>query len=353
MAELNARIIAKASATAGEEPVAGDLEVAELAVNTADGKLFTKHTDNSIVTISGGGGGGGATSLNELTDVSAPAPQDDQVLTYVAGPTSAPEGDFVLTGINGTIEDLSVNSFPILDVNTPPVVGIGTGVSNNSIDFSGTTGGLKVDASTHDKFDLQGDYTIEFHIKYVNGGSSAYAIPMGKQRTNSSSTRAWSTVIQSDTGNFVFNSESAPFGPRVDDVWYHVAIVKSGADAVLYKDGVVIANWPGIAVPPVVTSSPLEIGTLRDGDLQSGTFLLDNIRIANTPLYTGPFTPPTDISYTVGPGEWQANSLPNAAATRAILGIGEYADDAAAGSDGVASGAMYYNTTSSDYRLKA
>lgn len=64
MAELNARIIAKASATAGEEPVAGDLEVAELAVNTADGKLFTKHTDNSIVTISGGGGGGGVTSVD-------------------------------------------------------------------------------------------------------------------------------------------------------------------------------------------------------------------------------------------------------------------------------------------------
>lgn len=39
-------------------------------------------------------------------------------------------------------------------------------------------------------------------------------------------------------------------------------------------------------------------------------------------------------------------------ATRALLGIGEYADDAAAGTGGVASGAMYYNTTSSDYRLK-
>ena len=58
MAELNARIIAKASGTASEEPLAADLEVAELAVNTADGKLFTKHTDGSIVTISGGDGGG-------------------------------------------------------------------------------------------------------------------------------------------------------------------------------------------------------------------------------------------------------------------------------------------------------
>lgn len=42
----------------------------------------------------------------------------------------------------------------------------------------------------------------------------------------------------------------------------------------------------------------------------------------------------------------------NAAVTRTLLGIGEYVDDAAAGAGGVTSGAMYYNTTSSDYRLK-
>jgi hypothetical protein len=69
MAELNARIIAKASGTASEEPLAADLEVAELAVNTADGKLFTKHTDGSVVTISGGGGGGAVDSVNGETGV--------------------------------------------------------------------------------------------------------------------------------------------------------------------------------------------------------------------------------------------------------------------------------------------
>ena len=45
--------------------------------------------------------------------------------------------------------------------------------------------------------------------------------------------------------------------------------------------------------------------------------------------------------------------LRTAAETRTLLGIGEYVDDSAAGTGGVASGAMYYNTTSSDYRLKS
>lgn len=65
MADLSARIKPKKSSTASEVPQAADLEVAELAVNTADGKLFTKHTDGSIVTISGG-----STALNDLSDVS-------------------------------------------------------------------------------------------------------------------------------------------------------------------------------------------------------------------------------------------------------------------------------------------
>jgi len=43
----------------------------------------------------------------------------------------------------------------------------------------------------------------------------------------------------------------------------------------------------------------------------------------------------------------------DASSARTLLGIGEYVDDAAAGTGGVASGAMYYNTTSSDYRLKS
>ena len=85
MADLNARIKPKKSSTASEVPLASDLEIAEIAVNTADGKLFTKHTDNSVVEI--GGGGGGATALDDLTDVDTTtvAPSNGDILQYKLG----------------------------------------------------------------------------------------------------------------------------------------------------------------------------------------------------------------------------------------------------------------------------
>ncbi len=59
MADFIARIKPKKTSVAGEIPSPADLEVSELAVNTADGKLFVKHTDDTIKEISGSGGGGG------------------------------------------------------------------------------------------------------------------------------------------------------------------------------------------------------------------------------------------------------------------------------------------------------
>jgi|TARA_X000001382_G_scaffold79474_1_gene55781 hypothetical protein len=44
-------VIVKKNSSSGNEPSASDLSAGELAVNTADGKLFTKHTDGTIKTI--------------------------------------------------------------------------------------------------------------------------------------------------------------------------------------------------------------------------------------------------------------------------------------------------------------
>lgn len=94
MADLNARIKPKKSSTTGEIPQAADLEVAELAVNTADAKLFVKHTDNSIKEITG------ATAIDDLTDVdtSTTAPSNGDILQY--------DGSNWVTGVgNSSIVD--------------------------------------------------------------------------------------------------------------------------------------------------------------------------------------------------------------------------------------------------------
>lgn len=51
----------KRSAVQGRVPTTGDLQLGELALNTYDGKLYTKKDNGtaSIVEIGAGGGGGG------------------------------------------------------------------------------------------------------------------------------------------------------------------------------------------------------------------------------------------------------------------------------------------------------
>ena len=68
MSDFLARIKPKRSTVSGETPSSLELEVAEIALNTADGKIFTKHTDGSIKEISGSGGGGGG-SIDEIEDI--------------------------------------------------------------------------------------------------------------------------------------------------------------------------------------------------------------------------------------------------------------------------------------------
>ena len=59
MTALSGPIRPKRSTVTGETPAGSDLVNGEIAVNTADGKLFVKHTDGSVKEISGTGNGGG------------------------------------------------------------------------------------------------------------------------------------------------------------------------------------------------------------------------------------------------------------------------------------------------------
>ena len=45
------KVITKKSTVIGKVPLPADLDIGELAVNTADKKLYTKHSNNAVVQI--------------------------------------------------------------------------------------------------------------------------------------------------------------------------------------------------------------------------------------------------------------------------------------------------------------
>ena len=45
------KVITKKSTVVGKVPIPTDLDIGELAVNTADKKLYTKHSNGSVVLI--------------------------------------------------------------------------------------------------------------------------------------------------------------------------------------------------------------------------------------------------------------------------------------------------------------
>jgi hypothetical protein len=57
------------SSTASVVPNPASLEVGELAVNTADAKLWTKHTNGTLVDLNPSGGGSGTTVYSTTIEV--------------------------------------------------------------------------------------------------------------------------------------------------------------------------------------------------------------------------------------------------------------------------------------------
>jgi hypothetical protein len=189
---------------------------------------------------------------------------------------------------------------------------------------------------------------------------------------------------------------------------HHLALTRSGQIVTLYVDGVADGSYDAGVVRTIDLSSGdrKSIGALYNlPSFNFNGYIADVGVFSGTPVWTSNFTPPDnnvayfqgltgglangqvgDVVYdtdgklysatsastwdkvvahpsTLAPADGQVLTWDNAnsqwepgdlqgAAVRAALGIGEYVDDAAAGTGGVASGALYYNTTSSDYRLK-
>jgi len=103
------RIITKRSTVGGEIPTAADLVPGELAVNTADGLIYTKHSDESIITVGSGSGGttvgssGSALSLDELGTFAVGVNTGDLSIEY-SGAGTGPVARSMTVGADGYLK---------------------------------------------------------------------------------------------------------------------------------------------------------------------------------------------------------------------------------------------------------
>jgi hypothetical protein len=392
MADLFARIKPKKSSTTGEIPSAEDLEVSELAVNTADGKLFTKHTDNTIKEISGGGG---ALTLDELTDVDISYALDGYQINqgnYLNA------GEFQLNGSGLLIDKRSKNGKGNLpqpandgplwfstSLNGPftqlTIVGTVGTAGSNAYNISSFVDRSPLDAV------LTGATVIYWHS--VDPTTTP---PNNFVLTYNSAASEWrpggSTNVRTLLGINSWTGNSPDLGQLNNVVSTVTATGYQINQGSFLNPGEFQLNGSGLLIdrrsknglgnlPQPSNNGPLWFSTSPSGPFTQLTIVgtvgtsgsdaynipafvdrspLDAILTGATVVYWHSVNPQVSagnnapLVYSTSTSKWQPGT---ASTVRAILGIGEYATDAAAGSGGVPSGALYFNTTSSRYVLKA
>jgi hypothetical protein len=128
----------KRSSTAGATPAAGSLVTGELALNTADGKLFTKKDNGTIVEIGGSAGGTTIYAGTAMVDFGAGGGNVATVaVTGQAWVTSTSHIDAFLMGTDSTA-DHNADEHSIVDM-TARVISITAGTGFTIQAFSNWT----------------------------------------------------------------------------------------------------------------------------------------------------------------------------------------------------------------------
>lgn len=306
---------------------------------------------NKLASASASGGGG--TTLPSAGDGEALIYENGQ---WVAGPviggvsyTGASDPDYSnvqlllhCNGTNGstTFTDSSQNGLNVTANGNSQISTAQSKFGGASAYFDGTSNGIQVQNSV--LITGTGQFTIEmwFYASSLDGGLMHSGNFNGGYELGlyTSGLKFW-TFNGSDVLTTTAPSTNA---------WHHVAITRDSSNVLrMFVDGSLADSTTGFTED--LFRNLLVIGTSRTTANDFDGYVDDFRLTTGVARYTSAFTPPT--AQLLGAG--QPVSVPAADSLRTLLGIGEYVDDTAAGTGGLSTGELYYNTTSSKYVLKA
>lgn len=160
-----------------------------------------------------------------------------------------------------------------------------------------------------------GDFTIDFWLRTPDitaGGSliSQFATPAGNRAFEIGYryqySQYWIDFSYTSDGTNILGSGNTWNWTPSNNTWYHIAIVRNGANLKLYINGVVHSNTVDMGTNTIYNSTEnLGIGCRIDNPAIAFTGWLDEIRISNgAARWTANFTPPA-APYTVTDGDSQ------------------------------------------------
>ena len=263
----------KRSSTASDTPSASNLAVGELAVNTADAKLFTKHTDGSVKELAGSGGGDGdITAVTAGTGLTGGGTSGDVTVNVDTGisngkipvfTSGAADNDFLR--IDGTAIEGRSASEVLSDIAAMPLAG---GTFTGDVTFTGDNHNIVFDKSD-DALEFADDAKAVFgnsgDLEIFHNGSNSIIQDTGAGNLNIK-TNGTSIKLQTNAGDTMINA------------------IKNGAVELYHDNSKKLETASGgISVTGEVAATSLDISGDVDVD---GTLEADAITVNGTALNT-------------------------------------------------------------------
>ena len=252
----------KNNGTAGVAP--SSLAQGELALNRADGQLYYQNASGGISAVTDTIDGGAASAANLL------------LLRFDGNATDSSVYNRTVTAVGNATTSTTQKKF-----------------GTHAALFDGS--GDRFDVPSSADFNLgASDFTIDFWAwvnASTNGVNERLVVFEGTTQTrgilidNADKTKIGVNLFGS--GYQILSAT----GAISNQTWFHVALVRSGTTTTLYVNGASVGSTTSQTLPTTNCSVSIGGNVVRFADSNFNGFI-DELRIVNSAVFTGAFTPP-------------------------------------------------------------